>query len=176
MSLGSTSLVTTFPSPGSKTTEMIFFNWHTGSRFFYWITAHLVTSGHTFGRDSNIHDRVSTNTESAFVSSSDQGAVASSPLNLGVFANQILPIPKFSGEVDNGKGDLENFTDWKERSEMTAEAYHWNQHSKLVNLVTRLCGQAYSFYRSCDGRQQSCYVELVEQLIRSFTPVRIGAV
>ena len=103
----------------------------------------IVTSGHTFGRDLNIHDRVSVNTECIC-------AVASSPLNLGVFANQIPPIQKFSGEVDNGKGDLENFTDWKERSEMTAEAHHWDERTKLVNLVTRLCGQAYSFYRSCD--------------------------
>ena len=136
----------------------------------------IVTPGHTFGRDLNTHDRVSASTRSALLSSSDQGAVASSPLNLGVFANQIPPIPKFSGEVDNGKGDLENFTDWKERFEMVAEAYHWDERTKLVNLVTRLCGQAYSFYRSCDGSQRSCYAKLVEQLTRRFMPVRIGAV
>ena len=82
----------------------------------------IVTPGHTFGRDLNTHDRVSASTQSALLSSSDQGAVASSPLNLEVFANQIPPISKFSGEVDNGKGDLENFTDWKERFEMVAEA------------------------------------------------------
>ena len=46
-----------------------------------------VTSGDTFGRDLNVHDIVSVSTQSALVSSSDQGAVASSPLNLGVFAN-----------------------------------------------------------------------------------------
>ena len=136
----------------------------------------IVTPGHTFGRDLNTHDRVSASTQSALLSSSDQGAVASSPLNLGVFANQIPPIPKFSGEVDNGKGDLENFTDWKERFEMVAEAYHWDERTKLVNLVTRLCGQAYSFYRSCDGSQRSCCAKLVEQLTRRFMPVRIGAV
>ena len=45
---------------------------------------------------------------------------------------------------------------------MIAEAHHWDERIKLVKLVTKLCGQAYSFYRSCDGRQQSCYVELVE--------------
>lgn len=50
--------------------------------------------------------------------------------------------------MDNGKGDLENFTDWKERFEMVAEAYHWDKRTKLVNLVTRLCGQAYSFFMS----------------------------
>ena len=48
----------------------------------------IVTSGNTFGRDLNIHDRVSVNTQSSFVSNSDQGAAASSPLNVGVFANQ----------------------------------------------------------------------------------------
>ena len=74
----------------------------------------IVTSGNTFGRDLNIYDRVSVNTQSAFVSSSDQGVVASSPLNVGVFANQIPPIPKFSGEVQvdleillTGKKDFE---------------------------------------------------------------------
>ena len=136
----------------------------------------IVTPGVIFGRDMPVLDRVSASTQSALVSSSDQGVVASSPLNLGVFANQIPPIPKFSGEVDNGKGDLENFTDWKERFEMVAEAYHWDKRTKLVNLVTRLCGQAYSLYRSCDGSQRSCYEKLVEQLTRRFTPVRIGAV
>ena len=48
--------------------------------------------------------------------------------------------------------------------------------NKLVNLVIRLCGQAYSFYRSCDGNQRSCYANLVEQSVQCFTPVRIGAV
>ena len=68
----------------------------------------------------NVHNRMSVSTQSALVSSSDQGAVASSPLNLGVFANQIPLMPNFSGEVDNGKGDLENFTDCpgKERFEI----------------------------------------------------------
>ena len=31
------------------------------------------------------------------------------------------------------------------------------------------------FYRLCDGNQRSCYANLVEQLVRHFTPVRIGA-
>ena len=53
----------------------------------------------TFGWDMNVHDRVSASTQSALVSSSNQGAVATGPLNLGVFANQIPPIPKFSGEL-----------------------------------------------------------------------------
>ena len=59
---------------------------------------------------------------------------------------------------------------------MVVEAYHWDKRTKLVNLVTTLCGQAYLFYRSCDRSQRSCYEKLVEQLTQCFTPVRIGAV
>ena len=37
---------------------------------------------------------------------------------------------------------------------MVAEACHWDEHTniKLVNLVTRLCGQVNTFHRSCDGK------------------------
>ena len=88
-----------------------------------------------------------------FVSRCALGVAAPSALHLGVFNNQIPPLPKFSGEMDSGKGDSESFTDWKERFEMVAEACHWDECTKLVNLVTRLCGQAYSFYRSCGANQ-----------------------
>ena len=36
---------------------------------------------------------------------------------------------------------------------MVDEACHWDEHTKPVNLVTRLCVQAYSLYRSCDRGQ-----------------------
>ena len=80
-----------------------------------------------------------------FVSSSAQGVAAPSPLHFGVFNNQIPPLPKFSGEMDSGKGDSESFTDWKEKFEMVAEACHWDECTKLVNLVTRLCGRLILF-------------------------------
>ena len=47
---------------------------------------------------------------------------------------------------------------------MVDEACHWDEHTKFVNLVTRLCGQAYFLYRSCDRSQQSNYTRLIEQL------------
>ena len=46
------------------------------------------------------------------------GAAAPSPLNLRVFGNQIPHLSKFSGKMDSGKGDLENFI---ERFESVAE-------------------------------------------------------
>ena len=132
-----------------------------------------MTSGQTNrGNYLNVTDSVNVGAQSLPVTSSNQGTVASSPFNLGVLTNQIPPLPKFSGEVDSSKGDSESFTDWKEKFEMVAEAYHWDDRTKLV----RLRGQAYSFYRSCDGNQRSCYANLFEQLVRRFTPVRIGAV
>lgn len=91
--------------------------------------------------------------QNALVPDVNQGTAVASPLNLGVLANQIPPLPKFSGETDSGKGDSETFADWRERFEMVAEAYRWDQPTKLVNLVTRLCGQAYSFYVIPDSGQ-----------------------
>lgn len=42
--------------------------------------------------------------------------------------------------------------------------------------ASRLCGQAFSFYRSCSRQQKSDYNSLVSELARRFTPVRIQSV
>ena len=61
-----------------------------------------MTSGQTSrGNYLNVPDSVNFSAQSLPVTSSNQGAVASSPLNLGVLTNQIPPLPKFSGEVDS---------------------------------------------------------------------------
>ena len=52
----------------------------------------------------------------------------------------------------------------------------WDPQAKLVNLVTRLRGQAYSFYRSCTSLQHASYDALVAELSKRFTPVRIQAI
>ena len=49
----------------------------------------------------------------------------------------------------------------------------WNDQAKLVNLTTRLKGQAYSFYRTRTPVQRSV---LKEQLSKRFTLMRIQAV
>ena len=38
--------------------------------------------------------------------------------------------------------DGEAFQDWKDQFELVAGICNWDFHAKLVNLVTRLCGQA----------------------------------
>ena len=106
-------------------------------------------------------------------SSTDGGNVIDS-VAAALLAQQIPPLTKFSGDVPDGEG--ESFSDWKEQFELVAEACHWTDQSKLVNLVTRLRGQAYSYYRSCTAEQRSSYSLLVQALEERFTPVRIQSV
>lgn len=60
-----------------------------------------------------------------------------------------------------------------EQFELAADACQWNECTKLVQLTVRLCGSAYTFYRSYP---KSCYSKLVEELKRRFTPVHIPVV
>ena len=87
---------------------------------------------------------------------------------------QLPPISKFSGEDPDGEG--ESFEDWIEQFESIANMYHWDAQARLVNLTTRLRGQAYAFYRTCSPQQRSNYETLKAQLVTRFTPVRIQAV
>lgn len=64
--------------------------------------------------------------------------------------------------------------EWIEQFEMVASLCKWDEFAKLINLVTRLKGQAYAYYRSCDSQQQSNYSKLVERMKKRFTPVHIG--
>ena len=46
----------------------------------------------------------------------------------------------------------------------------------MVNLITRLQGQAYSFFRSCTLEQCTDYSLLVAELKKRFTPVTLPAI
>ncbi len=97
-----------------------------------------------------------------------------SPMTAMLTQQQLPPINKFSGE-DLSEGG-EKFQDWIEQLEMVASICHWDNRTKLVNLTTRLKGQAYAFYRSCTTQQRGDYVTLVAALTKRFTPVRLKAV
>ena len=86
----------------------------------------------------------------------------------------VPPIGKFSGEYESEAG--EHFTDWIEQFELVASVYHWDDRTKLVNLTTRLRGQAFAFYRLCNSQQLNDYKTLVSELKKRFTPVRLQAV
>ena len=91
-----------------------------------------------------------------------------------LLAHQLPPIRKFSGE-DISEGG-ESFKDWIDQLEMVASISNWDERTKLVNLTTRLRGQAYAFYKSCCVQQQGNYTTLVAELTKRFTPVRLKAV
>ena len=86
----------------------------------------------------------------------------------------LSPICKFRGEDPDQEGG--NFEEWIEQFEMIADAYGWNARTRLVNLTTRLQGQAYSFYRTCSPEQRTDYERLKAQMMTRFTPVRLQAV
>ena len=58
---------------------------------------------------------------------------------------------------------------------MVAKLYKWSDAAKLVNLITRLRGRAYSFYLACLPEQES-YTILKQELMKRFTPVQIQAI
>ena len=91
-----------------------------------------------------------------------------------MLAQQLPPLTKFNGENCDGEG--ETFQDWIEQFEMVATVCRWDDQAKLVNLVTRLKGQAYSFFRSCTPQQRMSYHSLTTELGKRFTPVRIQVV
>ena len=62
-------------------------------------------------------------------------------------------VTKFTGEA---VGE-ETFEDWLSQFEMAAEVCGWEGKGKLAHLVTRLKGQALSYYRSCPPAEKSAY-------------------
>jgi len=63
------------------------------------------------------------------------------PMGIG---QQVPPLGKFSGT--DAEGECDSFDEWVKQFELIADLYEW---ARLVNLTTRLQGQAYSLYRTC---------------------------
>ena len=79
-------------------------------------------------------------------------------LSAALFAHQLAPISKFSGEDMSDGG--ESFKDWIDQLEIVASLSNWDERTKLVNL-TRLRGQACAFYKSCSVQQRGNYTTWV---------------
>ena len=73
---------------------------------------------------------------------------------------------------------MDIFQDWLEQFELIANVLGWSSQAnyKLVNLITRLQGQAYSFFWSCTMEQRTDYSLLVAELKKRFTPVTLPAI
>ena len=103
------------------------------------------------------------------------GSAITDHLSLTMLAQQLPPLPTFTGDA-HGDKEEEEVKEWLERLEMMAAACGWSEQIKLVNLVTRLRGSAYFFYRSCTSQQQSSYRELAAALATRFEPVVLRSV
>ena len=90
-----------------------------------------------------------------------------------LLAQQLPPLPKFSGESSDGELEIKTFQEWLDQFEMVADVCNWSLQAKLVNLITRLRGQAYAFFRSCTMEQRTNYSLLVAELQKRFTPVHL---
>jgi len=94
-----------------------------------------------------------------------------------LLAQQLPPLPRFSGEMNDGRDDgVGTFEEWLERFELMATTLSWSSQTELVNLITRLHGQTYSFFQSCTMEQCTNYCLLVAELQKRFTPVRLPAI
>jgi len=123
--------------------------------------------GRGVSRGSGVTGRLST--ETSTVVSTPPG-VPTEPVtgvsltSAALLAQQLPPLPKFTGESHGEDG--ETFQDWKVQFEMVASICKWDPQMKLANLVTRLQGQAFAFYKSCTHVQCSNYDAMMEELTK----------
>ena len=96
------------------------------------------------------------------------------PISMALFAQQLPALPNFNGDHEDGDG--ESVDDWLERLELVAGACNWDDQARLVNVATRLRGEASRFYRSFTPQQRSAYSAVMAALRNRFTPVRIQSV
>ena len=87
---------------------------------------------------------------------------------------QLPPLLEYSGE-DQADTE-ETFEEWLEQVELVADLLKWDEPTRLVHLVTRLQGQARTFYRSCPATVWERYSSLVKELKQRFQPVRLSTV
>ena len=110
-----------------------------------------LSSPQPVGSVADMSHSPTTQVDRASVAIGVQGSSVSPAVEAALLAQQMPPIPNFSGDSIGKDGDT--FVDWSEQFQLVAEACQWSDQVNLVNLATRLKGQAYAFYRSCSPAQ-----------------------
>ena len=113
-------------------------------------------------------------TSAASLPLSQNAETSAVQISRATLAQQLPPIPRFTGEEHSHGG--ENVEEWLEQFEMVSSLGGWDKRTKLVNLTTRLRGQAYALYRFCTLQQRVDYDVLVRELSKRFMPVYLPAV
>ena len=88
-------------------------------------------------------------------------------------AQQMPDIPQYDGSKEEG---AETIDDWIDRLEIIADAFEWDEQTKIAHLTSRLRGAALAFYRLCTPSQKRSYDSLKEALLRRFTTVHVRSV
>ena len=66
-----------------------------------------------------------------------------SDLSIALSAQQFPPLPNYSGGDASSE---DSFQDWIGQFELVAEIYRLSKQAKLMNLITRLRGEAFQFF------------------------------
>ena len=111
-------------------------------------------------------------TDSGAVQATNKQSKAKPQAHAQHVIQQTPPVSKFTGE---GAGE-ETFEDWLTQFEMAAEVSGWEGKNKLAHLVTRLKGQALSYYRSYPPEERVDYNKLTKALSTRFTRVQLPVV
>ena len=131
--------------------------------------------GHWFGVSNGSNVQAAGNTGGNGVTHAGDSSGAMAVMSTALFAHQLPPLSKFDGCTGPG-GEGETVKEWLEQFELVAGVCKWDNQTKLVNLVTRLRGEAYAFFKSCSAQERSSYEGMSAALVKRFTPVRIQAV
>ena len=131
--------------------------------------------GHWFGVSNGSNAQTAGNTGGNGVTHAGDSSGAMAVMSTALFAHQLPPLSKFDGCTGPG-GEGETVKEWLEQFELVAGVCKWDNQTKLVNLVTRLRGEAYVFFKSCSAQERSCYEGMSAALVKRFTPVQIQAV
>ena len=131
--------------------------------------------GHWFGVSNGSNAQTAGNTGDNGVTHAGDSSGSMAVMSTALFAHQLPPLSKFDGCTGPG-GEGETVKEWLEQFELVAGVCKWDNQTKLVNLVTRLRGETYAFFKSCSAQERSSYEEMSAALVKRFTPVRIQAV
>ena len=121
--------------------------------------------GHWFGVSNGSNAQTAGNTGGNGVTHAGDSSGAMAVMSTARFAHQLPPLSKFDGCTGPG-GEGETV----EQFELVAGV------DNQINLVTRLRGEAYAFFKSCSAQERSSYEGMSAALVKRFTPVRIQAV
>ena len=107
-----------------------------------------VATGAANNTEDGVGVSVGMNVDTGIVASTGDSAGVMAAMSMALLAHQLPLLSKFDGGT-SADGDKETVKEWLEQFELVAGICRWDNPTRLANLVTRLQGEAYAFYKSC---------------------------